>query len=71
MSQCTGKGLTAQAVEEAMEQHEGLIQAFIRRRQAGSDCGTRSGAMTRGEGRACLLTPGWLSAARSISGPRN
>jgi RNA polymerase sigma factor (sigma-70 family) len=38
MSQCTGKGLTAQAVEEAMEQHEGLIQAFIRR-QGGGDIG--------------------------------
>jgi RNA polymerase primary sigma factor len=38
MSQCTGRRLTAQAVQEAMEQHEGLIHAFIRR-QGGGDIG--------------------------------
>lgn len=36
MSECTRKPLTAQAVEEAMEQHEGLVHAFIRR-QGGGD----------------------------------
>jgi RNA polymerase sigma factor (sigma-70 family) len=36
MSQCTRKALTEQAVQEAMEQHEGLIHAFIRR-QGGGD----------------------------------
>jgi len=30
MSKCTRKRLTAQAVQEAMEQHEGLVHAFIR-----------------------------------------
>jgi RNA polymerase primary sigma factor len=38
MSQCTGKRLTAQAVQEAMEQHERLIHTFIRR-QGGGDIG--------------------------------
>lgn len=38
MSQCTGKRLTAQAVQEAMEKHEGLIHAVIRR-QGGGDIG--------------------------------
>lgn len=36
MSQCTGKSLTAQAVQKAMEQHEGLVHAFIRRQGGGS-----------------------------------
>jgi RNA polymerase sigma factor (sigma-70 family) len=36
MCECTGKPLTAQAVQEAMEQHEGLVYAFIRR-QGGGD----------------------------------
>jgi RNA polymerase sigma factor (sigma-70 family) len=36
MSKCTRKRLTAQAVQEAMEQHEGLVHAFIRR-QGGGD----------------------------------
>lgn len=36
MSQCTGKAWTAQAVQEAMEQHDGLVHAFIRR-QGGGD----------------------------------
>lgn len=36
MSQCTRKPLTAQAVQEAMEQHDGLVHAFIRR-QGGGD----------------------------------
>ena len=36
MSQCTGKRLTAQAVQEAMEQHEGLVHAVIRK-QGGGD----------------------------------
>lgn len=35
MSQCTGKSLTAQAVQKAMEQHEGLVHAFIRRQGGG------------------------------------
>ena len=36
MSNCTRKSLTAQAVHKAMEQHEGLVHAFIRR-QGGGD----------------------------------
>lgn len=36
MSKCTRKALTAQAVEKAMEQHDGLVHAFIRR-QGGGD----------------------------------
>ena len=36
MSQCTRKPLTVQAVQEAMEQHDGLVHAFIRR-QGGGD----------------------------------
>jgi DNA-directed RNA polymerase specialized sigma subunit len=36
MSKCTRRPLTAQAVEEAMEQHDGLVHAFIRR-QGGGD----------------------------------
>jgi RNA polymerase sigma factor (sigma-70 family) len=36
MSKCTRKLLTAQAVEEAMEQHDGLVHAFIQR-QGGGD----------------------------------
>lgn len=36
MSECTRKPLTAQAVQEAMEQHDGLVHAFIRR-QGGGD----------------------------------
>jgi RNA polymerase sigma factor (sigma-70 family) len=36
MRKCTRKRLTAQAVQEAMEQHEGLVHAFIRR-QGGGD----------------------------------
>jgi RNA polymerase sigma factor (sigma-70 family) len=36
MGKCTRKPLTAQAVEEAMEQHDGLVHAFIRR-QGGGD----------------------------------
>jgi len=36
MRKCTRKPLTAQAVQEAMEQHDGLVHAFIRR-QGGGD----------------------------------
>jgi RNA polymerase sigma factor (sigma-70 family) len=36
MCKCTRKPLTAQAVQEAMEQHDGLVHAFIRR-QGGGD----------------------------------
>jgi RNA polymerase sigma factor (sigma-70 family) len=36
MSKCTRKPLTAQAVQEAMEQHDGLVHAFIQR-QGGGD----------------------------------
>jgi RNA polymerase sigma factor (sigma-70 family) len=36
MSQCTRRPLTAQAVQKAMEQHDGLVHAFIRR-QGGGD----------------------------------
>jgi RNA polymerase sigma factor (sigma-70 family) len=36
MGKCTRKRLTAQAVQEAMEQHDGLVHAFIRR-QGGGD----------------------------------
>jgi RNA polymerase sigma factor (sigma-70 family) len=36
MSQCTREPLTMQAVQEAMEQHDGLVHAFIRR-QGGGD----------------------------------
>jgi RNA polymerase sigma factor (sigma-70 family) len=36
MSKCTQKTLTAQAVEQAMEQHDGLVHAFIQR-QGGGD----------------------------------
>jgi RNA polymerase sigma factor (sigma-70 family) len=36
MSQCTREPLTAQAVQKAMEQHDGLVHAFIRR-QGGGD----------------------------------
>ena len=35
MRKCTRKGLTAQAVEEAMEEHDGLVHAFIRRQGGG------------------------------------
>ena len=38
MSKCTRKALTAQAVQKAMEEHEGLVHAFIRR-QGGGDIG--------------------------------
>jgi hypothetical protein len=62
MSQCTRKPLTVQAVQEAMEQRDGLVHAFIRRQggddipyeealqRVGSDRGTRSRDMTRHEG---------------------
>ena len=36
MSKCTRKPMTAQAVEKAMEEHDGLVHAFIRR-QGGGD----------------------------------
>jgi RNA polymerase sigma factor (sigma-70 family) len=36
MGKCTRKPLTAQAVQQAMEQHDGLVHAFIRR-QGGGD----------------------------------
>jgi RNA polymerase sigma factor (sigma-70 family) len=36
MSKCTHKALTAQAVQRAMEEHESLVHAFIRR-QGGGD----------------------------------
>jgi RNA polymerase sigma factor (sigma-70 family) len=36
MSQYTGKSLTKQAIRQAMAQHDGLVQAFIRR-QGGGD----------------------------------
>jgi len=36
MNKCTGKRWEAQAVEKAMEEHEGLVHAFIRR-QGGGD----------------------------------
>jgi RNA polymerase sigma factor (sigma-70 family) len=36
MGKCTGKSLTAQAVEKALEEHDRLIHAFIRR-QGGGD----------------------------------
>jgi RNA polymerase primary sigma factor/RNA polymerase sigma factor len=36
MNQCTRKPLTAQAVQEAVEQHDGLVHGFIRR-QGGGD----------------------------------
>ena len=36
MNKCTRKVLTAQAVERAMEQHDGLVHAFIQR-QGGGD----------------------------------
>ena len=36
MSKCTRKSLTAQAVQKAMEEHESLVHAFIRR-QGGGD----------------------------------
>ena len=36
MSECTRKALTAQAVQQAMEQHDGLVHAFIQR-QGGGD----------------------------------
>lgn len=35
MSKCTRKPLTAQAVQQAMEQHDGLVHAFIRRQGGG------------------------------------
>jgi RNA polymerase sigma factor (sigma-70 family) len=35
MSKCTQKALTAQAVQQAMEQHDGLVHALIRRRGGG------------------------------------
>ena len=35
MSKCTRKALTAQAVQQAMEQHDGLVHAFIRRQGGG------------------------------------
>jgi RNA polymerase primary sigma factor/RNA polymerase sigma factor len=36
MSECTSKRLAAQAVEEAMKEHDGLVHAFIQR-QGGGD----------------------------------
>jgi hypothetical protein len=36
MNKCTGKRLETQAVEKAMEEHEGLVHAFIRY-QGGGD----------------------------------
>ena len=36
MSKCTRKPLTAQAVQKAMEQHDGLVHAFIRRQGGGA-----------------------------------
>ena len=36
MGKCTRKPLTAQAVQQAMEEHDGLVHAFIRR-QGGGD----------------------------------
>lgn len=35
MSKCTPKWLAAQTVEEAMEQHDGLVHAFIQRQGSG------------------------------------
>ena len=35
MSQCTRKRVTAQAIQEAMKKHEGLVHAFIRRQGGG------------------------------------
>ncbi len=35
MRKCTRKALTAQAVQQAMEQHDGLVHAFIRRQGGG------------------------------------
>jgi RNA polymerase sigma factor (sigma-70 family) len=35
MSKCTWKELTAQTVEQAMEQHDGLVHAYIRRHGGG------------------------------------
>jgi len=35
MNNCTRKPLTAQAVEKAMEEHDGLVHAFIRRQGGG------------------------------------
>ena len=35
MSKCTPKWLTAQAVEEAMKRHDGLVHAFIQRQGSG------------------------------------
>ena len=35
MSECTRKALTAQAVQQAMEQHDGLVHAVIRRQGGG------------------------------------
>ena len=36
MSECTRKALTAQAVRQAMAQHDGLVHAYIQR-QGGGD----------------------------------
>jgi hypothetical protein len=36
MRKCTRNAVTAQAVERAMEQHDGLVHAFIQR-QGGGD----------------------------------
>ena len=38
MSKCTPKWLAAQTVEEAMEQHDGLVHAFIQRQGGGDIC---------------------------------
>ena len=35
MSKCTREGLSAQAVQQAMERHDGLVHAFIRRQGGG------------------------------------
>ena len=35
MSKCTCEGLSAQAVQQAMERHDGLVHAFIRRQGGG------------------------------------
>lgn len=36
MSECTRKALTAQAVQQSMEQHDGLVHAFIQRQGGGA-----------------------------------
>ena len=84
MSECTREALTAQAVQQIMEQQDRLVHAFIRR-QGGGDIPYEE-ALQAGRiglwhaiqgydlarvGAPFPLTHGWLFVVRFIGGPRN